>query len=265
MDLPCNMSLTALIYCGIHVSDIEREKYQMIHRNTSPGKILSAVLLLATLLFGGSIIVAIANSLPKENPLHFWLPPVFMFSYFVAFVIYLSRGKGEEEHQNSSKTQLDKCEPSQDASMNLATAESVETVHNNQSKNMVVKKNSKYLIICLIGCVVAFGILILSSFIAGGTAVNGKIETGRFFLGQYGNYTEVSRFGYVLSTANTFVLGVLFPFAAYALCSMSWKTEKTRKPSERFRLFFVVFASFIGGSLALTSLIDCILAILTVT
>jgi hypothetical protein len=180
-------------------------------------------------------------------------------------VIYLSHGTREEEQVDSNKTQLDKCEPSQDASMNLATAESVDAVPNNQSKNMVGEKYSKFLIISLIGCVVAFFILALSHFIAGGTAVTGKIAANRFFLGEGGVYTEVSRFGYILSTANTFVLGVLFPFAAYALCSFPWKTEKTKKPSKRFGLFFVVFASFIGGSLALTSLIDCILAILTPT
>lgn len=233
-------------------------------RNAFSGKILYPVLLVATLFFGGSIIVAIANSLPKDNPLHFWLPPVFMFSCFIAFVIYLSRGKREEEQENFHKAQLDKHEePSQDVSVTPTTTESVGTVQDRQSKNRVGKKNSKYLILCSLGCVIAFFILILSHFIAGGTAVNGKIETGKFFLGEGGVYTEVTRLGYILSTANTFILGVLFPLAAYAGCSMSWKTENTKNPGKRFGQLFVVFAAFIGGGLALTSLVDCILAILT--
>lgn len=237
----------------------------MKYGNVFSGKILSAVLLVATLLFGGSIIVAIANSLPQDNPLHFWLPPVFMFSWFIALLIYLSRDKREEEQENFNKTQIDRCEePSQDVSMNLTTDESVETIENRQSKNILGKEHSRYLIIFPIVCFLAFVILILHIFIAGGSAVNGKIEFGRFYLGVGGVYTEVSRLGYILSAVNTFVLGVLLPFAAYALCSIPWKTEKTKKPSKRFRQIFVVFASFIGGGLALSSLIDCILAILTV-
>lgn len=237
----------------------------MKYRNAFPGKILYAVLLVATLLFGGSIIIAIANSLPKDNPLHFWLPPVFMFSWFIVLLIYLSRGKKEEQQENFNKTHIDRCEePSQDVSMNLTTEESVETIDSKQSKNMLGKEHSRYLIIFPIVCFLAFVTLSLSIFIAGGTADWGKIEFGRFYLGVGGVYTEVSRLGYILSAANTFVLGVLLPFAAYALCSIPWKTEKTKKPSKRFRQIFVVFASFIGGGLALSSLIDCFLAILTV-
>ncbi len=234
-------------------------------RNDYSGRILSAVLLVAILIFGGSIIVAIANSLPKDNPLHCWLPPVFMFSWFIALLIYLSRGKREEEEEDLKKTKLDKYEePSQDVSVNLTTNETAVTIQNKQSENMFGKKKSKYLILWFIGWVIAFFILMLSTFIAGGTAVNGKIEFGRFYLGEHGVYKEVSRLGYILSTANTFVLGILSPFAAYALCSMSWKNEHTKKPSKRFGQVFVVFAGFIGVHLALTSLVNCILAILTV-
>ena len=235
-------------------------------RNAFSGKILSAILLVATLLFGGSIIVAIANSLPQDNPLHFWLPPVFAFSWFIALLIYLSRSKREEEQENFNKTQIDKCEePSQDVSINLTTVESVETIENRQSKNMLGKKNNIYLIICLIVCFLAFVTLILSTFIAGGSADWGKIESGIFYLGHGGVYTEVSRLGYILSAVNSFIFGASLPFATYALFSMSWKTEKTKPPPKRFGQIFVVFAAFFGGSLALTSLINCILAILTVS
>jgi len=40
---------------------------------------------------------------------------------------------------------------------------------------------------------------------AGGTAQNGKVENGHFFIGQHGKYREVSRTGYVVSAAGTWV------------------------------------------------------------
>jgi hypothetical protein len=252
-------SLPALIYCGVDILDIAQWKYQMKYRNALSGKVLSAILLVAALFFGGGIIVAIANFLSEGNPLHFWLPPIFAFSWFIALLVYLSRGKRDEGQENFDKTQPDKREePSQDVSANLATVELAETIQNKPSKNTAGKKNNKYQKICLIGFILAFGILFLSSLIAGGTAISGKIENGRFFLGEHGAYTEVTRLGYILSTVNTFVMGVLFPFAA------SWKSENIEsRQVKRFRLFFVVFASFIGGGFALASLRSCILAILT--
>jgi hypothetical protein len=232
-------------------------KYKVRDRRNISGKVLSAILLVGTLFFGGSIVIAIANSLSQDNPLHFWLPPVFMFSFFIAFLIYLSRGKREEGQENFNKTQLDKYKkPSQDLSMNLTTTESVEPNQDGQSENVVEKVISKYLIVALLGCVLLFGVLASSIFIAGGTAVWGKIEAGRFFLGEGGEYTEVTSLGYILSAILTFSLGILFPFAAYALCSMYWKTEDPKKPSKRFGIFFVVFASFIGIFLAIKSF-DC--------
>lgn len=237
----------------------------MKYRNALSGKVLSAVLLVATLFFGGGIIIAIANSLSKDNPLHFWLPPIFMFLWFIALLIYLPRGKRDEEQEDSDKRQPDKTvEPSREFSTNLTIAEPVETIRNKQSKNTIGRKYSKYQIICPIGFVIAFGILISSSFIAGGSAVNGKIENGKFFLGEHGNFTEVNRLGYILSTANTFILGVLLPFAAHALSSISWKNEDTKKTNKKFMLVFIVFASFVGGFVVIESLVCCILAILTV-
>ena len=109
-----------------------------------------------------------------------------------------------------------------------------------------------------------FVILTLSIFIAGGTAFWGKIESGRFYLGEGGVYTEVSRLGYILSSIGSFIVGLSFPFAAYAGFSIEGKIKDTKKPGKKFQIFFIVFSAFVGGDLALSSLIDFILAILTV-
>ena len=37
----------------------------------------------------------------------------------------------------------------------------------------------------------------------GGTAQNGKVENGHFFIGQHGHYREVSRTAYLVSAAGT--------------------------------------------------------------
>src|SRR4029077_10412366 len=39
----------------------------------------------------------------------------------------------------------------------------------------------------------------------GGTAQNGKIESGHFFIGQHGKYREVSRTAYIVSAVGTWV------------------------------------------------------------
>jgi len=106
--------------------------------------------------------------------------------------------------------------------------------------------------------------LILGIFLAGGSAVQGKIEHGRFYLGEKGVYTQVSALGYTLSAFNTLILGVLLPFAAYGVCSMSRKDRTLKMRDDKLRLIFVVFASFIGCFLMIDSLICCILAALTV-
>jgi hypothetical protein len=188
-----------------------------------------------------------------------------MFSFFIAVIIYLSRGIKKEEQENLSKTHSGKCEESsEDVSIKPAAGEMVGAMQNTKAKSIVEKKIRKFLIICLIGWIAAFGISILSIFIAGGLAINGKIEAGRFFLGMHGEYTEVSIIGYILSTANTFVVGVLFPFAAYALCSMGWKTDDPQISNKKFGIFFVVFVSFIGIFLAIKSFDCCVSAIVTI-
>jgi hypothetical protein len=53
----------------------------------------------------------------------------------------------------------------------------------------------------LLVSVVFFGITVP----VGGTAQNGKVENGHFFIGQHGKYREVSRTAYIASAVGTWV------------------------------------------------------------
>jgi len=54
--------------------------------------------------------------------------------------------------------------------------------------------------------VVSFLIFWILSVTAGGDAVNGKIEDGRYYFCSHGEYTEVSRIAYVLSAGYMMIL-----------------------------------------------------------
>jgi|SRR5215472_5306556 len=53
----------------------------------------------------------------------------------------------------------------------------------------------------LLVSVVFFGIAVP----VGGSAQNGKVENGHFFIGQHGKYREVSRTAYVVSAVGTWI------------------------------------------------------------
>jgi hypothetical protein len=41
----------------------------------------------AAIVMGGSVVMIIANSLPKSNPMHFWLVPLVVIPYWITVVI----------------------------------------------------------------------------------------------------------------------------------------------------------------------------------
>ncbi|MHC4334348.1 MAG: hypothetical protein ACYSUP_13310 [Planctomycetota bacterium] len=254
---------------------VRQTSTQAVSTEVEPArKIHYAVLLVTVLLFGGLIVVTIANSLPADNPLHFWLLPVFMVSWFCLLIACLSHYKRAQGQESPTKSQTDEGQETaedvvrrtstQAVSTEVGPARPVDAARENQPESTPGQKHNKYLIACIVAWVVLFMVLILGTFLAGGTAAQGKIRQGRFYLGGGGDYTQVSPLGYTLSAVHTLILGALFPFAAYAACSMSRKDPTIKMRDDKFRLIFVVFASFIGCYLAIDSLICCILAALTV-
>jgi hypothetical protein len=254
---------------------VRRTSTQAVSTEVEPArKIHYAVLLVVTLLFGGLIVVQIANSLPADNPLHFWLPPVFIVSWFCLLIACLSHYKKAQVNKSPTKSQTDEArETAEDVVRQTSTqavctevepARPVAATRENQPESSLGPKHNKYLIACIVACMVLFMVLILGTFLAGGSAAQGKIQQGRFYLGGAGDYTQVSPLGYTLSAVHTLILGALFPFAVYAACSMSRKDPRIKMRDDKFRLIFVVFASFIGCFLVIESLICCILAALTV-
>jgi len=90
-----------------------------------------------------------------------------------------------------------------------------------------------------------FGIEVLM----GGTAQNGKVESGRFYIGQHGKYREVSRPVYVASAVGTWVWGayglVLIPVGGFF--------EAPREKRPRFAPLLAVILVFLGGIMAALS------------
>jgi hypothetical protein len=80
---------------------------------------------------------------------------------------------------------------------------------------------------------VAFVIFIIISLIAGGDAVNGKIENGHYYLCSHGKYTETSKTFYVISAGFVMLIGAmwaipLFIYFAYC-CLPPWRGEGISK------------------------------------
>jgi len=63
--------------------------------------------------------------------------------------------------------------------------------------------------------VIAFLTFFIVSVIAGGSAGDGKIEKGRYYLGSHGEYTEVSRVTYVACAVLEMVVNGILTFALF--------------------------------------------------
>jgi hypothetical protein len=82
-----------------------------------------------------------------------------------------------------------------------------------------------------------------------GTAQNGKVESGRFYVGQHGQYHEVSRVVYMASAIGTWVWG--FYAVVVAVCGM-FQSRPERLP--RFApLLAMIVILFLGGIMAALS------------
>ena len=83
----------------------------------------------------------------------------------------------------------------------------------------------------------------------GGTAQNGKVESGRFYLGQHGKYRQVSRMVYLASAIGTWVWGSYA--VVVAVCGM-FQSRPERRP--RFApLLAIILILFLGGIMAALS------------
>jgi hypothetical protein len=87
--------------------------------------------------------------------------------------------------------------------------------------------------------VVFFGI----EMFAGGTAQNGKVESGRFYLGQHGKYHQVSRVGYIFSAIGTWVWGT---YAVILVVCGKFQSRPERR--QRFApLLAIILILLLGG------------------
>jgi hypothetical protein len=67
------------------------------------------------------------------------------------------------------------------------------------------------------------------SFRLGGSAVNGKVEAGKYFLGEHGKYTEVSRSVYDSSRIHTYSLFITHPMAIIAILAYGVMKEDEKR------------------------------------
>ncbi len=71
-----------------------------------------------------------------------------------------------------------------------------------------------------------FAVFWIVSVIAGGDAVNGKIEDGRYYLCSHGKYTQVSRADYVTSASAVMIIAAGPALLFFILLLMSLSTIK---------------------------------------
>ena len=107
----------------------------------------------------------------------------------------------------------------------------------------------------IVGSVLA-GIVILFVAIPGGSAVNGNIVSGHYYLGSHGHYREVSRRIYGLSALSSAAIGLMIPL--FVSVMTIWK--ESRKPSfNRWFWLGPLFALLLGLTLFFSS-IRCVTA-----
>lgn len=70
-------------------------------------------------------------------------------------------------------------------------------------------------------------------FMLGGDALNGKVEQGRFFVGQHGHYTEVSESTYEYSRLITYSAIACMPLLWAAGCMMAREEERKNADTQR--------------------------------
>jgi hypothetical protein len=109
------------------------------------------------------------------------------------------------------------------------------------------------------------------SFRSGGYAISGKIEDGRYYLGQFGQHYRVSRRAYIGSAACTAALAVWLPTLFWLTALRIWRADEPEFPAKgQTRLLAIPFSFFAlagtyFGFLALRASIRCILAAIATT
>lgn len=109
-----------------------------------------------------------------------------------------------------------------------------------------------------------------ASFLSGGFAVSGKVDNGRYYLGQGGTYTHVSRGMYFGSAIFTAALAVLLPSLICTTAWHMWKDVPSKSKSQRIASlvpvtcynFCAIVASYFG-LWALRASLLCILRVIT--
>ena len=111
--------------------------------------------------------------------------------------------------------------------------------------------------------VFSFGIFLVVTIIAGGDAVNGKVEDGRCYFGSHGEYKEVSRAAYVLSAGyimiGTFSVAFFVLFAFGSMVKGGGLRIQNLKENPSDVLIFVVLLFGLGWLYASFISLQCIL------
>jgi hypothetical protein len=118
----------------------------------------------------------------------------------------------------------------------------------------------KLIVILLVFLTVLFPIFWIVSVSAGGDAVNGKIENGRYYFCAHGKYTEVSRTAYVLSAGCVMALAAGVSIFLLLVSGLMMKGEITFKNFKEGGLLIFVPLLIGCGFLYLTILsLKCII------
>ena len=103
-----------------------------------------------------------------------------------------------------------------------------------------------------------FAAFMITAFAWGGAALNGKVEGGRYYVGDHGEYREVARGVYATSAA----LSVIWPPALVLGVSQLRGVFPATGDSKKLFLVLTIFFSLIAAAFSITSLL-CLLRAIT--
>ena len=102
----------------------------------------------------------------------------------------------------------------------------------------------------------SFGAFIVTCIWWGGAALNGKVEGGRYFFGDHGEFREVGRGNYAVSAALSTIWPPALVLAVSQIRAVFPETPGTRK----LFLVLTIFFSLVAGTFSIASLI-CLLRV----
>jgi hypothetical protein len=115
---------------------------------------------------------------------------------------------------------------------------------------------TKKLLIIWAAAFLTFGTFIVTSLCWGGAALNGKVQEGRFYLGDHGEFREVGRGYYAVSAVLSMIWPAALALGASQLLAVFPATPNTKK----LFLVLTIFFSLIAATFSITSLI-CLLRV----